>query len=247
MRELENLVAHLKLRTNSQREAAEAELRNIHNAKVEIEERLAELELRASQLTQSLEMEGRTHRPIDVEALQPLEEALSRPALAKALHSSNLPRIKYGSGYRTGEAPKRVTVKVEPQGLSPRDQPLLRSPVLVSNVLHDSYENSYGYMCERDLLHKRRKKIREADETFEGLDQDSQFTTRPTTLRRTAIQGHETSRLAPDMQTRVKNEMARHVRPSAGQLQPYPPNPFSTDGDDKSTDYGSVPADYEWE
>ena len=33
-KELENLVAHLRLRTNSQREAAEAELRNIHNAKV---------------------------------------------------------------------------------------------------------------------------------------------------------------------------------------------------------------------
>jgi hypothetical protein len=25
------------------------------------------------------------------------------------------------------------------------------------------------------------------------------------------------------------------------------PNPFPTDDDDKSTDYGSVPADYEWE
>jgi hypothetical protein len=45
----------------------------------------AELELRASQLTQSLEAEGRTHQPIDVEALRPLEEALSRPALTKAL------------------------------------------------------------------------------------------------------------------------------------------------------------------
>ncbi|KAH6692753.1 hypothetical protein BKA61DRAFT_451556, partial [Leptodontidium sp. MPI-SDFR-AT-0119] len=45
-KELENLVAHLQLRTNSQREAADAELRNIHNAKVEIEERLAELESR---------------------------------------------------------------------------------------------------------------------------------------------------------------------------------------------------------
>jgi hypothetical protein len=140
-----------------------------------------------------------------------------------------------------------VTVKVKPQGPSPRDQPLLRSPALASNVLHDSYENSYGYMCERDSLHKRRKFFREADEPFEGLDQDSQVTTRPTTLRRTAIQGHETSRLAPDMQTRVKNEIPRHVRPSAGQLQPCPPNLFSTDDDDKSTDDGSVPADYEWE
>ena len=33
-KELENLVVHLQLRTNSQSEAAEAELRNIHNAKV---------------------------------------------------------------------------------------------------------------------------------------------------------------------------------------------------------------------
>jgi hypothetical protein len=84
-KELENLVAHLQLRTNSQRQAAEAELRNIHNAKVEVEKRLAELESRASQLTQSLEVEGRTHRPIDAEVLRSLEEALSRPAPAKAL------------------------------------------------------------------------------------------------------------------------------------------------------------------
>jgi hypothetical protein len=68
------------------------------------------------------------------------------------------------------------------------------------------------------------------------------------TLRRTAVQGHESFRLTPEMQTRSKNETARHVRPSAGQLPPstqYPPDPVSTD--DKSTDYGSVPADYEWE
>ncbi|KAH6675970.1 hypothetical protein B0J14DRAFT_561664 [Halenospora varia] len=83
-KELENLVAHLQSRTDSQREAAEAELRDIHSAKVEIEERLAELESRASQLTQSLEAEGRTHRPIDIEALPSLEEALNRPALAFA-------------------------------------------------------------------------------------------------------------------------------------------------------------------
>jgi hypothetical protein len=37
---LESLVEHLELRTNSQREAAEAELRNIQNAKVETVERL---------------------------------------------------------------------------------------------------------------------------------------------------------------------------------------------------------------
>ncbi|KFY98502.1 hypothetical protein V500_01653, partial [Pseudogymnoascus sp. VKM F-4518 (FW-2643)] len=44
-------------------------------------------------------------------------------------------------------------------------------------------------------------------------------------------------RLTTDMQTRAKNETTRHVRPSAGQLQPstpYPPDPISTD-DDKST------------
>jgi hypothetical protein len=84
-RELEKLVAHLQLRTNSQREVAEAQLQNIHNAKVEIEEMLAELESRESQLIQSLEAEGRTHRPIDIEALQPLEEALRRPTLTEGL------------------------------------------------------------------------------------------------------------------------------------------------------------------
>lgn len=116
-----------------------------------------------------------------------------------------------------------------------------------------SYESSYGYIGERDSLHKRRKCSREANETeqetFRGSVQDSQVTTRSMTLRRTAVQGHESFRLTPNMQTRAKNETARHVRPSAGQLQPltqYPPDPLSTD-DDKSTDYGSMPADYEWE
>lgn len=83
-KELENLVAHLQSRTNSQREAAEAELRDIHKAKIELEEKQAELDSRAKQLTQSLEAVGRTHRPIDVEALQSLEDAISWPALAKA-------------------------------------------------------------------------------------------------------------------------------------------------------------------
>jgi hypothetical protein len=83
-KELENLVEHLQLRTNSQREAAEAELHNIHNAKVELEEKLADLESRASQLTQSLETEGRTHRPIDIEVLRPLEVALGNPTLTRA-------------------------------------------------------------------------------------------------------------------------------------------------------------------
>ncbi|KAL5344763.1 hypothetical protein ACLOAV_010160 [Pseudogymnoascus australis] len=84
-KELEKLVAHLHLRTNLQRRAAEAELQNIHNAKVDIENRLAELESRSSQLTQSFEAEGKLHRPISAEALQSLEEALSKPALVKAL------------------------------------------------------------------------------------------------------------------------------------------------------------------
>jgi hypothetical protein len=84
-KELQTLVAHLQLRTNSQREATEAELRNIHNAKAEIEERLAKLESRASPLTQSLEAEGKTQRPVDAEALRSLDEALSKPALPKAL------------------------------------------------------------------------------------------------------------------------------------------------------------------
>ena len=59
-----------------------------------------------------------------------------------------------------------------------------------------------------------------------------------------------TLRLIPDMQTRAKNETARYVRPLVGQLQPltpYPPDPVFIDDDDKSMDYGSVPADYEWE
>jgi hypothetical protein len=92
-KELENLVAHLQSRTNSQREAAKAELRNLHNAKVEMEERLSELESRASQLTQSLEAEVRTHRPIEIEALRPLEEALQKPALAKALPVAALDQV----------------------------------------------------------------------------------------------------------------------------------------------------------
>ena len=151
-------------------------------------------------------------------------------------------------------APKRLTVKVEPPGPGPRDQLLRRASVLATNALHDSYESSYGYLDERDSLHKRQKCSREADETeqniFQGSVQDSQVTTRSMMLRRTAVQGYESFRLTPDMQTRAKNETARHVRPSAGQLQPstlYPPDPVSTDDDDNSMDYGSVPADYEWE
>jgi hypothetical protein len=172
-KELENIVAHLQLRTNSQREAAEAELRNIHDAKVEIEERLAELESRASQLTQSLEAEGRTHQPICVEALRSLEEALSRPALAKAQPVTAQDQvwqwIENSLGMiinlKQAGAPKRQTVKVKPPGPDPRDQPLLNAPVLAINALYDSDESFYGYMGERGSLHKRRKCSRVADET----------------------------------------------------------------------------------
>jgi hypothetical protein len=83
--ELENLVTHLQLRTDSQREAAEAELRNIHSTKAEIEEKLADLETRSSQLTHFLEVESKAHRTIDIEALQSLDQALSRPAPARTL------------------------------------------------------------------------------------------------------------------------------------------------------------------
>ena len=84
-KELENLIMHLQLRTDSQREAAETQLRNIHNTKAEIEEMLVELDSRASQLTHFLEVESKAHRAIDIEALQSLDQALSRPAPARAL------------------------------------------------------------------------------------------------------------------------------------------------------------------
>jgi len=172
-KELENIVAHLQLRTDSQKEAAEAELRNVYNSKVEIEERLAELESRASQLTQSLEAEGRTHRPIGVEALRSLEGALSRPALAKALPVTIQDQvwqwIKNNLGIiihlKHAGAPKRPAVQLEPPGPGPRDQPLLSASVLATNALHDSDESFCGYMGERGSLHKRRKCSREADET----------------------------------------------------------------------------------
>jgi hypothetical protein len=176
-KELENIVAHLQLRTNSQKEAAEAELQTIHDAKVEIEERLAELESRASQLTQSLEAEGRTHRPIGVEALRSLEEALGRPALAKALPVTAQDQVwqwiedSLGMivNLKHAGAPKRLTVKFEPPGPGPRDQPLLSAPVLATNALHDSDESFYGYMGERNSLHKRRKCSRVTDETEQEI------------------------------------------------------------------------------
>jgi hypothetical protein len=89
-KELENLVTHLQLRTNSQREAAETQLRNIHNTKAEIEGMLAELESRASQLTHFLEVESTAHRAIDSEALRLLDEAISRPAPVIALPAITL-------------------------------------------------------------------------------------------------------------------------------------------------------------
>ncbi|KFY23471.1 hypothetical protein V491_02522 [Pseudogymnoascus sp. VKM F-3775] len=256
--ELEKLVAHLNLRTNLQREAAEAELQDIHNAKIEIETRLAELESRASQLTQTFEAEGRTHLPIDDEALRSLEEALGRPALAKALPITAQNQVWQGIENSVDiitsleHAGKRLTIKVEPHGLGPRDQPLRRAPVEVPNVPHDAYGSPCSYTGKVESLHKRRKCSRWTDvaeqETFQGSVQDSQVTTRSMTPRRTTIRGHESFRSTPDMQTRAKNETAGHVRPLAGQLQPstqYPPDPMCTD-DDKSTDYGSVPSDYEW-
>ena len=259
-KELEKLVAHLHLRTNSQREAAEAELQNIHNAKVDIENRLAELESRSTQLTQSLETEGRTHNPIDAEALRSLEEALSRPALAKALPVTAQDQVwnwiensvDLITDLKHAGAPKGLTIEVEPPGLGPRDQPLRRAPAVATTVPHDAYGSSCRYMDEMESLHKRRKCSRETDETergtFQGTVQHFQATTRSLTLRRTAVHGDESFRLTPDMQTRAKNETATHVRPSAGQLQPstqYPPDPVCTD-DDTSTDYGSMPTDYEW-
>ena len=200
-KELENLVAHLQLRINSQREAVEAELRNIHNAKVEMEERLAELESRASQLTQFLEAEGRTHRPIDTEALRSLEEALRRPAVAKPL------------------------------------------PITAQDQVRQWIENSVGMKINRKHADETEQ------ETFQGSAQDSHVTSISITLRRPAVQAQESFRLTPFMQTGATNETAGHVQPSAGQLQPstqHPPYPVSID-DDKSTEYGSVPADYESE
>ncbi|OBT74273.1 hypothetical protein VF21_07416 [Pseudogymnoascus sp. 05NY08] len=257
--ELEKLVAHLQLRTSSQREAAEAELKDIHNEKDAIKNRLAELESRSSQLTQSFEAEGRTHRPIDAEALQPLEVALNRPALAKGLPITTQDRVSQWikksvdmiTNLKHAGAPKTLTIGVEPPGLGPRDQ-LRRAPVVATNARHDTYESSSRYMDEVKSLHKRQKCSRETDETeqetFQGSVQDSQATTRSMTLRRTAVHGDESFRSTTDMQTRAKNETARNVRPLAGQLQPstqYPPDSICTD-DDQSTGYGSVPTDYEW-
>jgi hypothetical protein len=62
-------------------------------------------------------------------------------------------------------APERLTVKAGSPGPGPRDQLLLHAPVLAANALHDSYASFYGYMGERDSLHKRRKRSKEVDET----------------------------------------------------------------------------------
>ena len=59
-KELESLIAQLRSRTNTQRGAAEVELWELHSEKVELEERLAQVESKVNQLTQSLEAEGKT-------------------------------------------------------------------------------------------------------------------------------------------------------------------------------------------
>lgn len=79
-KELADVVANLQSTTNSQREAAEAELLNVHNEKVAIEKRLVELKARAHQLTQSLDGKGRNSQPIDEDAMQSLEEAFTTSA-----------------------------------------------------------------------------------------------------------------------------------------------------------------------
>lgn len=50
-----------------------------------LEDRLAKLEARASPVTQLLGPEGKTHQPVHIEALSPLEEAFNILALFKAL------------------------------------------------------------------------------------------------------------------------------------------------------------------
>ena len=86
-------MVHLYLRTKSLREVTEAELWNIYNTKVEIEEKLAELEPRVSQLTRSLEVEGRTYWLIDIEVLCPLEDILGCLTLARALLATTLDQV----------------------------------------------------------------------------------------------------------------------------------------------------------
>lgn len=150
---------------------------------------------------------GRTHRPIDVEALRSLESALRRPALPVTAKDQVWQWVENTMAMiinlKHAGALKWLMVNVEPPGPGPRDQPLLRAPVLDTNALHDSYESSHGYTSEGASLHKRRKCSREADETeqeaFQGSVQDSQVTTRSMTVRRTAVQGHESSVLTPDM------------------------------------------------
>jgi hypothetical protein len=172
-----------------------------------MEESLAKLKSRTSQLTRSLEAEGKTHLPIDVEALRSLESALRRPALPVTAKDQVWQWVENTMAMiinlKHAGALKWLMVNVEPPGPGPRDQPLLRAPVLDTNALHDSYESSHGYTSEGASLHKRRKCSREADETeqeaFQGSVQDSQVTTRSMTVRRTAVQGHESSVLTPDM------------------------------------------------
>lgn len=81
------------------------------------------------------------------------------------------------------------------------------------------------------------------------------------TFRRTAVQGYDTFRLTPDLQTRAKNETARHVRPgveiglesvSAEQLQPpaltrYLQIQYLQMTTRARTMARCLPSDYEWE
>ncbi|KFY31263.1 hypothetical protein V493_01255 [Pseudogymnoascus sp. VKM F-4281 (FW-2241)] len=136
---------------------------------------------RASHLTQSFEAEGRTHRSIDAEALRSLEEAVSRPALAEALPITAQDQVWHWiensmgmiTNVKHAGAPKRLTIKVEPPGPGPRDQPLQRAPVVGTNALHDAYGSSYSYMGALDSLHKRRKCFSEADETEQDISRIS--------------------------------------------------------------------------
>jgi hypothetical protein len=65
------------------------------------------------------------------------------------------------------------------------------------------------------------------------------------TLRRSVVQGYESSRLTSDTQTSVEDETARRLQPST--LTWYLPDPVPTDDDDEGTGHSTVPSDYMWE
>ncbi|KFY90074.1 hypothetical protein V498_06182 [Pseudogymnoascus sp. VKM F-4517 (FW-2822)] len=145
------------------------------------------------------------------------------PALAKALPITTQDQvwqwIENSMGIVTNlkhtGGPERLTVKVEPPGPGPRDQPLQYAPVVGTNALHGAYGSSYSYMGELDSFHKRQKCYREADETEQETIhrsvQDAQVTTKLISSRRTAVQGHGSFKLTSDIQTRAKNETARQT------------------------------------